>query len=157
MAAAGVAPRIMGVGPIDAARKLVRLTGIGLDTIDVFKLNEANAQTIASLRTLGIAPDDPRVNPNGGAIALARPLGMSGARLAMTAVEELTRSRGRHAMAFLCIGVGQGLAILLERLSDVGARSSAIPATYGAQIQPRIRRSRLRRAGHDLKNHTSKV
>ena len=116
MAAAGIAPRIMGVGPIEAARKLVRMTGIGLDQLDVIELNEAFAsQAIATLRDLGIAPDDPRVNRNGGAIALGHPLGMSGARITMTAVEELHRSGGRYAMAFMCIGVGQGIALLLER------------------------------------------
>jgi acetyl-CoA acyltransferase len=117
MAAAGIAPRIMGVGPIEAARKLCRITGIGLDQLDVIELNEAfAAQAIATLRDLGIAADDPRVNPNGGAIALGHPLGMSGARIVMSAVEELHRSGGRYAMAFMCIGVGQGIALMLERV-----------------------------------------
>lgn len=115
MAAAGIAPRIMGVGPIEAARKLCRITGIGLDQLDVIELNEAfAAQAIATLRDLGIAADDPRVNRNGGAIALGHPLGMSGARIVMSAVEELHRSGGRYAMAFMCIGVGQGIALMLE-------------------------------------------
>jgi acetyl-CoA C-acetyltransferase len=117
MAAAGIAPRIMGAGPIEAARKLSRLTGIGLDRVDVIELNEAFAsQAIATLRDLGIAQDDPRVNRNGGAIALGHPLGMSGARITMSAVEELHRSGGRYALAFMCIGVGQGIALMLERV-----------------------------------------
>ncbi|WP_267433068.1 3-oxoadipyl-CoA thiolase [Sphingomonas sp. GM_Shp_1] len=117
MASAGIAPRIMGVGPIEAARKLCRITGIGLDRIDVIELNEAFAsQAIATLRDLGIAADDRRVNRNGGAIALGHPLGMSGARIAMSAVEELHRAGGRYAMAFMCIGVGQGIALMLERV-----------------------------------------
>jgi acetyl-CoA C-acetyltransferase len=117
MAAAGVAPRIMGVGPIEAARKVSRLTGIGLDQVDIIELNEAFAsQAIATLRDLNIDPADPRVNPNGGAIAFGHPLGMSGARIAMTAVEQLHRTGGRYALVFLCIGVGQGLAVMLERV-----------------------------------------
>ena len=113
MAAAGIAPRIMGVGPIEAARKLSRNTGISLDRLDVIELNEAFAsQAIATLRDLGIAQDDPRVNRNGGAIAYGHPLGMSGARITMTAVEELHRTGGRYAMAFMCIGVGPGSARL---------------------------------------------
>ncbi|MDR6788284.1 acetyl-CoA C-acetyltransferase [Sphingomonas sp. BE138] len=117
MAAAGIAPRVMGAGPIEAARKLSRITGIGLDQLDVIELNEAfAAQAIATLRDLGIASDDPRVNRNGGAIALGHPLGMSGARLAMSAVEELHRTHGRYAMVFMCIGVGQGIALMLERV-----------------------------------------
>ncbi len=117
MAASGIAPRIMGVGPIEATRKLSRLTGVALDALDVIELNEAFAsQAIASLRELGIAQDDPRVNRNGGAIALGHPLGMSGARIVMTAVEELHRVKGRYALACMCIGVGQGISILLERV-----------------------------------------
>ncbi len=117
MAAAGVAPRVMGMAPVPAARKLLALSGIGLDEIDVIELNEAFAsQAIAVLGELGVDPTDPRVNPNGGAIALGHPLGMSGARLAMTAAEQLHRIGGRYAMAFLCVGVGQGLALLLERV-----------------------------------------
>jgi len=116
MAAAGVAPRVMGVGPTEAARKLLARTGIVLDQLDVIELNEAFAsQAIAVLRDLEIDPADERVNRNGGAIALGHPLGMSGARIAMSAVEELHRTSGRYALAFMCIGVGQGLALLLER------------------------------------------
>lgn len=117
MAAAGIAPRIMGAGPIEAARKLCRLTGVAIDNLDVIELNEAFAsQAIATLRDLGLAQDDPRVNRNGGAIALGHPLGMSGARIVMTAVEELHRTQGRYALAFMCIGVGQGIALMIERV-----------------------------------------
>ncbi|MES2421892.1 MAG: 3-oxoadipyl-CoA thiolase [Pseudomonadota bacterium] len=117
MAAHGVAPRIMGVGPIEAARRLLARTGIDLDQIDIIELNEAfAAQAIATLRDLGVDPADPRVNPNGGAIALGHPLGMSGARITMSAVEELHRTGGRYALAFMCIGVGQGIALLVERV-----------------------------------------
>jgi acetyl-CoA acetyltransferase family protein len=117
MAAAGVAPRVMGVGPVPAARSLMALGGLRLDQLDVIELNEAFAsQAIAVLRDLGLRPEDPRVNRNGGAIALGHPLGMSGARIALTAVEELHRTGGRYAMAFMCIGVGQGIALLLERV-----------------------------------------
>lgn len=117
MAAAGVAPRIMGVGPIEAARRVLIRNGLTMKDMDVIELNEAFAsQAIATLRDLGVDPfDDPRVNPNGGAIALGHPLGMSGARIALSAVEELQRSGGRYALVFMCIGVGQGLAVLLER------------------------------------------
>jgi len=107
----------MGAGPIEAARKLVRATGVTLDQVDVIELNEAFAsQAIATLRDLEIAPDDPRVNRNGGAIALGHPLGMSGARIVMTMVEELHRTHGRYGLAFMCIGVGQGVALLVERV-----------------------------------------
>ncbi|MGO4170151.1 3-oxoadipyl-CoA thiolase [Novosphingobium sp. YAF33] len=117
MAAAGIAPRIMGAGPIEAARKVLARHALGVDDLDVIELNEAFAsQAIATLRDLGIDPGDPRVNPNGGAIALGHPLGMSGARIALSAVEELHRTGGRLALAFMCIGVGQGLAVLLERV-----------------------------------------
>ena len=117
MAAAGVAPRVMGVGPVPAARKLLALGGLAIDQLDVIELNEAFAsQAIAVLRDLGLSPDDARVNRNGGAIALGHPLGMSGARIAMTAAEELHRTGGRFAMAFMCIGVGQGIALLMERV-----------------------------------------
>lgn len=117
MAAAGIAPRIMGAGPIEAARKVLARAGLGIGQLDVIELNEAFAsQAIATLRDLGVDPFDPRVNPNGGAIALGHPLGMSGARIALSAVEELHRIGGRYALAFMCIGVGQGLAVLLERV-----------------------------------------
>jgi 3-oxoadipyl-CoA thiolase len=116
-AVAGVAPRIMGIGPVPATRKLLALTGITLDAIDVIELNEAfAAQGLACLRELGIADDDDRVNPNGGAIAVGHPLGMSGARLVTTAAYELRRRGGRYALATMCIGVGQGIALLLERV-----------------------------------------
>lgn len=117
MATAGVAPRIMGIGPAPATQKLLAQTGISLDQIDVIELNEAfAAQGIAVLRQLGLKDDDPRVNPNGGAIALGHPLGASGARLATTAVYQLHRTGGRYALCTMCIGVGQGIAVLLERV-----------------------------------------
>ncbi|RIA37097.1 acetyl-CoA C-acetyltransferase [Hephaestia caeni] len=117
IAAAGIAPRVMGIGPIEAARRLLARTGLSVDQLDVIELNEAFAsQAIATCRALGIDPlADTRVNPNGGAIALGHPLGMSGARITMTAVEELHRTGGRHALVFMCVGVGQGVALLLER------------------------------------------
>jgi acetyl-CoA acetyltransferase family protein len=116
-AVAGVPPRIMGIGPAPASRKLLGRLGITLEEIGVIELNEAfAAQGLAVLRQLGLADDDARINPNGGAIALGHPLGMSGARLAMTATEELQRNGGRFALATMCIGVGQGIALALERV-----------------------------------------
>lgn len=117
MAVAGVPPRIMGIGPAPATRKVLALTGLTLDQMDVIELNEAfAAQGLAVLRQLGLADDDPRVNPNGGAIALGHPLGASGARLATTAVNQLHRTGGRYALCTMCIGVGQGIAVVLERV-----------------------------------------
>ncbi len=117
MAVAGVAPRVMGIGPAPATRKVLALTGLTLADLDVIELNEAfAAQGIAVLRELGLADDDPRVNPNGGAIALGHPLGASGARLATTAVNQLHRIGGRYALCTMCIGVGQGIALILERV-----------------------------------------
>jgi acetyl-CoA acyltransferase len=117
MATAGVAPRVMGIGPVPAVRKLLQQTGVNLAQIDVIELNEAfAAQGLAVLRELGIADNDPRVNPNGGAIALGHPLGMSGARLVTTAMYQLQRSGGRYALCTMCIGVGQGIALLIERV-----------------------------------------
>jgi acetyl-CoA acyltransferase len=117
MATAGVAPRIMGIGPAPAAQKLLARTGIRIEQIDVIELNEAfAAQGLAVLRELGVADDSPKVNPNGGAIALGHPLGMSGARLVITAINQLERSGGRYALATMCIGVGQGIALLIERI-----------------------------------------
>jgi len=116
-AVAGVPPRIMGIGPAPASEKLLARLGLAIADMDVIELNEAfAAQGLAVMRQLGLADDDPRVNPNGGAIALGHPLGMSGARLAMTATEELQRSGGRYALATMCIGVGQGIALALERV-----------------------------------------
>ena len=115
-AVAGVAPRVMGIGPAPATQKLLARTGIGLNQLDVIELNEAfAAQGLAVLRLLGLGDTDPRVNPNGGAIALGHPLGMSGARLVTTAVNQLQRTRGRYALATMCIGVGQGIALIIER------------------------------------------
>ncbi|ARP88610.1 3-oxoadipyl-CoA thiolase [Bordetella genomosp. 9] len=117
MATAGVPPRIMGIGPVPATRKVLALTGLTLEKIDVIELNEAfAAQGLAVLRELGLQDNDPRVNPNGGAIALGHPLGASGARLATTAVNQLERSGGRYALCTMCIGVGQGIAVILERV-----------------------------------------
>ncbi|KPF77858.1 beta-ketoadipyl CoA thiolase [alpha proteobacterium AAP81b] len=116
-AVAGVAPRVMGIGPVPATRKLLARLGLGIGDFDVIELNEAfAAQGLAVLRGLGLADDDARVNPNGGAIALGHPLGMSGARLALTATEELIQRGGRRALATMCIGVGQGIALALERV-----------------------------------------
>jgi acetyl-CoA acyltransferase len=115
-AAAGVAPRIMGYGPVPAIHKLLGKAGLAMDSIDIVELNEAFAsQALACLRGLGLNGDDPRVNPNGGAIALGHPLGMSGARLAGTAAREFALSDARYAIATMCVGVGQGVALLLER------------------------------------------
>ena len=117
MATAGVAPRIMGIGPAPATRKVLQLTGLTLAQIDVIELNEAfAAQGLAVLRELGLADDDARVNPNGGAIALGHPLGASGARLVTTAINQLHRSGGRYALCTMCIGVGQGIALIVERV-----------------------------------------
>jgi 3-oxoadipyl-CoA thiolase len=116
-AVAGCAPRIMGIGPVPATQKLLARTGVKLDQIDVIELNEAfAAQGLAVLRQLGISDDDARVNPNGGAIALGHPLGMSGARLVGTAVYELQERKCRYALTTMCIGVGQGIAALIERV-----------------------------------------
>ncbi len=116
-AAAGVEPRIMGMGPVPASRRALELAGLTLEQMDVMELNEAfAAQSLACLREMRIADDDPRVNPNGGAIALGHPLGMSGARLALTAVHELHKQQKRYALATMCIGVGQGYAMVLERV-----------------------------------------
>jgi 3-oxoadipyl-CoA thiolase len=116
MATAGVPPRIMGIGPAPATRRVLELAGLTLAQIHVIELNEAfAAQGLAVLRDLGLRDDDPRVNPNGGAIALGHPLGASGARLATTAINQLHASGGRYALCTMCIGVGQGIALVLER------------------------------------------
>jgi 3-oxoadipyl-CoA thiolase len=117
MATAGVAPRIMGFGPAPATRKVLALTGLTLEQMDVIELNEAfAAQGLAVLRDLGIADDDARVNPNGGAIALGHPLGASGARLVTTALNQLEAIKGKYALCTMCIGVGQGIALIIERV-----------------------------------------
>jgi 3-oxoadipyl-CoA thiolase len=117
MATAGVAPRIMGIGPAPATRRVLELARLALPQMDVIELNEAfAAQGLAVLRELGLADDDARVNPNGGAIALGHPLGASGARLAATAVNQLHKSGSRYALCTMCIGVGQGIAVVLERV-----------------------------------------
>jgi 3-oxoadipyl-CoA thiolase len=115
--AVGVVPRLMGMGPVPATRAVLARSGVTIDDIGVIEVNEAfAAQVLASLRELQIADDDPRVNPNGGAIALGHPLGMSGARLALTAALELSHRRDRYALCTMCVGVGQGTALLLERV-----------------------------------------
>jgi acetyl-CoA acyltransferase len=117
MATAGVPPRLMGIGPAPATLKVLALTGLTMADFDVIELNEAfAAQGLAVLRQLGVQDDDPRVNPNGGAIALGHPLGASGGRLVMSAVNELHRRQGRYALCTMCIGVGQGIALVLERV-----------------------------------------
>jgi acetyl-CoA acyltransferase len=116
-AVAGVEPRIMGMGPVPSSRKALERAGLSVDQMDVIELNEAfAAQSLACLRELGIPDDDPRVNPNGGAIALGHPLGMSGARLLLTAARQLEKNGGRYALCTMCIGVGQGMAMIIERV-----------------------------------------
>jgi acetyl-CoA acetyltransferase family protein len=115
-AVVGVEPRLMGMGPVPATRKVLAQAGLSLDEMSVIELNEAfAAQSLACLRELGVADDDPRVNPNGGAIALGHPLGMSGARLVLTATLELERTGGRYALCTMCVGVGQGAAMVLAK------------------------------------------
>jgi len=117
MNAAGVEPRVMGIGPIPACEKVLKRAGLTIDQMDVIELNEAFAsQGLATLRALGVADDDPRVNAQGGAIAIGHPLGMSGARLVMTAAYQLKRTGGRYALCTMCVGVGQGVALILERV-----------------------------------------
>jgi acetyl-CoA acetyltransferase family protein len=117
MQAAGVAPRVMGIGPVPATRKVLAKTGLTIEQMDVIELNEAfAAQALATLRELGVPDDAPHVNPNGGAIALGHPLGMSGARLVLTAAYQLQRTGGRYALCTMCVGVGQGTALILERV-----------------------------------------
>jgi len=116
MAVAGVAPRIMGIGPVPATTKLLKRLGLTMDDLDLLEFNEAFAvQALACTRQLGLADDDPRINPQGGAIALGHPLGMSGARLVNTAVQQLQRTGAKRALCTMCIGVGQGIAVILER------------------------------------------
>ena len=117
VATAGVEPRIMGYGPVPATKKLLKLTGISLDKIGIIELNEAfAAQVLTVTRALNLEDHDDRINPNGGAIALGHPLGMSGARLALTAMRELHSKKERYALCTMCIGVGQGIALLMERV-----------------------------------------
>jgi 3-oxoadipyl-CoA thiolase len=116
-ATAGVAPRIMGMGPVPATHKLLARLGLGVGDFDIIELNEAfAAQALAVLRQLGLADDAPHVNPHGGAIALGHPLGASGARLALTAMRSLDALGGKYALATLCVGVGQGAALAMERI-----------------------------------------
>ena len=117
MATAGVEPRLMGLGPVPATRKVLERAGLSINDMDVIELNEAfAAQALGVLRELGLADDAAHVNPNGGAIALGHPLGMSGTRLALAATHELHRRNGRYALCTMCIGVGQGIAMILERV-----------------------------------------
>jgi 3-oxoadipyl-CoA thiolase len=117
MATAGVPPRIMGIGPVPATEKLLARLGLGLGDFDVIEINEAfAAQVLACLRQLGLPDDAAQVNPNGGAIALGHPLGMSGARLVLTALHQLERIGGKRALVTLCVGVGQGVALAVERV-----------------------------------------
>ncbi len=117
MASAGVAPRVMGIGPVPAVRKLTERLGVAVSDFDVIELNEAFAsQGLAVLRELGLADDAAQVNPNGGAIALGHPLGMSGARLVLTALHQLEKTAGKKGLATMCVGVGQGLALAIERV-----------------------------------------
>ncbi|MFK7881623.1 3-oxoadipyl-CoA thiolase [Roseobacter sp.] len=117
MSSVGVAPRVMGIGPAPASEKVLKRAGLTIDQMDVIELNEAFAsQALATLRRLGVADDAPHVNPNGGAIAMGHPLGMSGARLVLTAAYQLQRTKGRYALCTMCVGVGQGTALILERV-----------------------------------------
>ena len=116
-ATAGVEPRIMGIGPAPASQKVLDRAGLKISDMDVIELNEAFAsQALATMRELGVEDDDPRVNPNGGAIALGHPLGASGARLILTAAQELEETGGRYGLCTMCIGVGQGMATIIERV-----------------------------------------
>jgi acetyl-CoA acetyltransferase len=116
MASAGVSPRLMGVGPVPAVAKVLEQTGLSLQQMDVIEINEAfAAQVLAVVRQLQLADDTEQVNPNGGAIALGHPPGMSGARLATTALYQLQRAQGQYALCTMCVGVGQGVALVLER------------------------------------------
>ncbi len=117
MSSAGVAPRVMGIGPAPASEKVLKRAGLSIEQMDIIELNEAFAsQGLATLRRLGVADDDPRVNPYGGAIAMGHPLGMSGARLVLTAAHQLKRTGGRYALCTMCVGVGQGTAMIIERV-----------------------------------------
>ena len=116
-ASCGVEPAFMGIGPVPATIKALKLAGLSMDDIDIIEINEAfAAQGLASLRSLGVSDDDERVNPNGGAIALGHPLGMSGTRLVLTATQELIETNKKYALCTMCVGVGQGSAIIIEKL-----------------------------------------
>jgi acetyl-CoA C-acetyltransferase len=115
-AAAGIEPSLMGLGPVPACNKILKRLGLSLEQMDVIEINEAfAAQVLADLKQLGLSADDPRINPNGGAIAVGHPLGASGARLVLTAAKQLQRTGGRYALISMCVGVGQGLAVVIER------------------------------------------
>ena len=139
MASAGVAPRVMGIGPVPAVRKLTERLGVAVNDFDVIELNEAFAsQGLAVLRELGVADDAPQVNPNGGAIALGHPLGMSGARLVLTALHQLEKSGGRKGLATMCVGVGQGLALAIERVYPRRGRHMRLKANCQANSGTRV-------------------
>jgi acetyl-CoA acetyltransferase len=113
----GVEPRIMGIGPVYASNKALLKAGLTLDDMDVIEINEAfSAQVLACTRELGLADDDPRINPNGGAIAIGHPLGMTGARILLTAAHQLIQTGGKYALVTMCVGVGQGYATIVERV-----------------------------------------
>ena len=115
-AVAGVEPRIMGIGPVEATKKVLRRTGLSLDQMDIIEINEAfSAQSLACIRALKMEDNDPRINPNGGAISIGHPLGMTGARLLQTAAIELQEQKKKYALVTMCIGVGQGYAAIIER------------------------------------------
>lgn len=117
MASAGVEAKYMGIGPVPAVHKVLKQTGLSLEQMDVIELNEAfAAQSLAVIRELGLQDDDSRINPNGGAIALGHPLGMSGTRLVITAMKELKRRNGKYALCTMCVAVGQGVALVLGRV-----------------------------------------
>jgi acetyl-CoA acyltransferase len=119
IASAGVEARYMGIGPVPAVRKVLAQTGLTLDQMDVIELNEAfAAQALAVIRELGLQDNDPRINPNGGAIALGHPLGMSGTRLVLTAMHQLKIQQGKYALCTMCVGVGQGVALVLENINS---------------------------------------
>ena len=115
-AVAGVEPRIMGIGPVEASKKVLKRTGLSLDQMDIIEINEAfSAQSLACTRTMNLEDNDPRINPNGGAIAIGHPLGMTGARLLQTAAIELQKQNKKYALVTMCIGVGQGYATIIEK------------------------------------------
>ena len=151
-ATAGVPPRIMGIGPVPASRKALERAGLKLDDMEVIELNEAfAAQSLAVTRELGLADDDPRVNPNGGAIALGHPLGMSGARLITTALYELERTQGRYALCTMCIGIGQGIAMVIERVQG-STTTTVIPAERCESRDPACRNPGSRVCGAPLRD-----
>jgi 3-oxoadipyl-CoA thiolase len=140
LASAAVPPRIMGIGPVPASRKLMQRLGLKIGDFDLIELNEAFAsQGIACLRQLGVADDADFVNPHGGAIALGHPLGMSGARLALTAVHGMEKRGGKRALATMCVGVGQGVAMAIEKLTVIARREAPKQSSLPAEISELVR------------------